>query len=211
MVSAYQSATRSHTSSIVRCNASSCVYNTDCGGNGPTFSSNALCKRFGWITLSVTISIALETYNFRFEQSEDKDILTSKSVEIEDINSEETKQLIQDLKDTLNSTAGCGISAVQIGELKRICLIKINGQIKTLINPVITKTRGEVEFKEGCLSAPDIATTTKRAQKVWVDYIDENGRKKELAEGGLCSIIVQHELDHFDGICKVHEAAAEAK
>lgn len=131
-----------------------------------------------------------------------KDILTSKSVEVEEIN-DEIKNLIQDLKDTLNSTIGCGISAVQIGELKRVCLIKINGQIKTLINPVITKTRGEVEFREGCLSAPDVATTTKRAQKVWVDYIDENGRKRELADGGLCSIIVQHELDHFDGWCEV--------
>lgn len=131
-----------------------------------------------------------------------KDILTSKSVEVEEIN-DEIKNLIQDLKDTLNNTTGCGISAVQIGELKRVCLIKINGQIKTLINPVITKTRGEVEFREGCLSAPDVATTTKRAQKVWVDYIDENGRKRELAEGGLCSIIVQHELDHFDGWCEV--------
>lgn len=131
-----------------------------------------------------------------------KDILISKSVEVEEIN-DEIKNLIQDLKDTLNNTTGCGISAVQIGELKRICLIKINGQIKTLINPVITKTRGEVEFREGCLSAPDVATTTKRAQKVWVDYIDENGRKRELADGGLCSIIVQHELDHFDGWCEV--------
>ena len=131
-----------------------------------------------------------------------KDILTSKSVEVEEIN-DEIKNLIQDLKDTLNNTTGCGISAVQIGELKRVCLIKINGQIKTLINPVITKTRGEVEFREGCLSAPDVATTTKRAQKVWVDYIDENGRKRELADGGLCSVIVQHELDHFDGWCEV--------
>ena len=138
-----------------------------------------------------------------------KDILTQKSIEVEDINAQEIKDLIQDLKDTLNSTAGVGISAVQIGELKRICLIKINGQIKTLINPVITKTRGEVEFREGCLSAPDVATTTKRAQKVWVDYIDENGRKRELADGGLCSIIVQHELDHFDGWCEVFNELKE--
>lgn len=138
-----------------------------------------------------------------------KDILTQKSIEVEDINAQEIKDLIQDLKDTLNNTAGVGISAVQIGELKRICLIKINGQIKTLINPVITKTRGEVEFREGCLSAPDVATTTKRAQKVWVDYIDENGRKRELADGGLCSIIVQHELDHFDGWCEVFNELKE--
>ena len=47
-----------------------------------------------------------------------KDILTQKSVEVEDINAQEIKDLIQDLKDTLNSTAGVGISAVQIGELK---------------------------------------------------------------------------------------------
>ena len=138
-----------------------------------------------------------------------KDILTQKSIEVEDINAQEIKDLIQDLKDTLNNTAGVGISAVQIGELKRICLIKINGQIKTLINPVITKTRGEVEFREGCLSAPDVVTTTKRAQKVWVDYIDENGRKRELADGGLCSIIVQHELDHFDGWCEVFNELKE--
>ena len=52
-----------------------------------------------------------------------KDILTQKSVEVEDINTQEIKDLIQDLKDTLNNTAGVGISAVQIGELKRICLI----------------------------------------------------------------------------------------
>ena len=137
-----------------------------------------------------------------------KEILTSKSIEVEEI-TDEIKQLIEDLKDTLNSTSGCGISAVQIGELKRVCLIKINNQIKTLINPVITKRRGEVEFREGCLSAPDVATTTTRAQKVWVDYIDENGRKKELADGGLCSIIVQHELDHFDGWCEVFNELKE--
>ena len=138
-----------------------------------------------------------------------KDILTQKSTDVEDINSQEIKDLIQDLKDTLNNTSGVGISAVQIGELKRVCLIKINGQIKTLINPIITKTRGEVEFKEGCLSAPDTYITTKRAQKVWVDYIDENGRKRELADGGLCSIIVQHELDHFDGWCEVFNELKE--
>lgn len=138
-----------------------------------------------------------------------KDILTQKSIEVEDVLSQETQNLIQDLKDTLNNTSGVGISAVQIGELRRICLIKMNGQIKVLINPVVIKTRGEVEYKEGCLSAPDAYTTTKRAQKVWIDYIDETGRKRELADGGLCSIIAQHELDHFDGWCEVFNELKE--
>lgn len=131
----------------------------------------------------------------------DKEILMSKSEEVKDIN--EVQELIQDLKDTLKNTSGCGISAVQIGELKRVCVIKYNGSYITLINPVITRARGEVLFQEGCLSAPGIYTTVKRAQKVEVSYLNEKGEQKELAQGGLCSVIIQHELDHFEGGCEV--------
>ena len=130
-----------------------------------------------------------------------KELLTKKSQEA-DINAEETPVVIQDLKDTLASQEyGVGISAIQLGVPLRICVIKYNNQIYSLINPVITKTRGEVEFTEGCLSVPELSVTTKRAQKVWCEYTDENGRKKELADGGLCSVIIQHELDHFEGNC----------
>lgn len=137
----------------------------------------------------------------------DKEILISKSEEVTDIN--EIQDLIQDLKDTLKNTTGCGISAVQIGELKRICIIKYNGDYITMINPVITRTRGEVLFQEGCLSAPATYTTVKRAKKVWVSYLDEKGNKKELDQGGLCSVIIQHELDHFDGWCEVFNELKE--
>ena len=132
-----------------------------------------------------------------------KDILTSKSIEVQE--NEDITELIQDLKDTLNNSTGCGISAVQIGVLKKVCLIKINGRIYTLINPTIVKTRGEILFKEGCLSAPDTYKEVKRFQKVWCEYTDENGRKRELADGGLCSVIIQHELDHFEGWCEVFD------
>lgn len=137
----------------------------------------------------------------------DKEILMSKSEEVTDIN--EIQDLIQDLKDTLKNTTGCGISAVQIGELKRICIIKYNGDYITMINPIITRTRGEVLFQEGCLSAPATYTTVKRAKKVWVSYLDEKGNKKELDQGGLCSVIIQHELDHFDGWCEVFNELKE--
>ncbi|MGN0992851.1 MAG: peptide deformylase [Bacilli bacterium] len=139
-----------------------------------------------------------------------KEILTSKSEEVSDIN-EEIKNLIQDLKDTLkNSKSGCGISAVQIGVLKKVCIIKYNNEYITMINPKITKTRGEVTFREGCLSAPAIYTDVKRAQKVWCSYLDENGNKQEISQGGLCSIIIQHELDHFEGWCEVFNEIKES-
>lgn len=134
----------------------------------------------------------------------DKEILLLKSEEA-DVAAEETQVIIQDLKDTLHASTGVGISAIQIGIPKRICIIHINNKDIVLINPVVTKKRGEVDSKEGCLSAPNTYTTVKRAQKVWIDYYDENGRQRELAEGGLCSIIAQHELDHFDGGCVVFD------
>jgi len=72
---------------------------------------------------------------------EDKDILMQKSEEVTEIN-EEIKQLIQDLKDTLEQyKTGVGISAIQIGVPKRVCIVKHNGKIYTLINPVITRKR----------------------------------------------------------------------
>lgn len=138
----------------------------------------------------------------------DKEILTKKSKEIE--KEEDISELIQDLKDTLHSTEhGVGISAVQIGVLKRICVIHHNNQDIVLINPVITRKRGEIDSKEGCLSVPEKYGVFKRAQKVWVEYFDENWVSKELEEGGMLSRIVQHELDHFEGNCPVFGLAEE--
>lgn len=137
----------------------------------------------------------------------DKDILTSISTETNNI---ESKQLIQDLKDTLHNTEhGVGISAVQIGELKRVCVIHYNGQDMALINPVITRKRGEVDSQEGCLSVPEKYGTFKRAQKVWCTYMDENGKFKEIEGGGLLSRIIQHECEHMDGWCEVFSLVKE--
>ena len=135
----------------------------------------------------------------------DKDILTMKS---ENVKEEDISDLIQDLKDTLHNTKhGVGISAIQIGIPKRVCLIHANAKDIILINPVITRKRGEIDSQEGCLSVPEKYGKFKRAQKVWVDYISEDGSKKELAEGGFVSRVVQHELDHMDGWCPVFDLA----
>ncbi len=137
----------------------------------------------------------------------DKEILTSKSVEVK---ADEVKDLIQDLKDTLHSTEhGVGISAVQIGELKRVCVIHYNGKDITLINPVITRKRGEIDSQEGCLSVPKKYGIFKRAQKVWCKYMDENGNFKEIEGGGFISRVIQHETEHMDGWCEVFGLAEE--
>lgn len=135
---------------------------------------------------------------------EDKEILTQKSEKVTNV--EEVKELIQDLKDTLYTTdSGRGISAIQIGVPKQVCICVWGGQEVVMINPVITRSRGNQNFLEGCLSAPGKWKNVPRAQKVWCTYTDEKGETQEIAEGGRMSNIIQHELDHFDGYCPVFE------
>ena len=72
-----------------------------------------------------------------------------------------------------------------------------------MINPEITRSRGNEEYTEGCLSVPLVVKKIPRFQKVWCSYLDENGQKQEIAEGGRMSDIIQHEIDHLNGICKL--------
>ena len=142
-----------------------------------------------------------------FTYPKDKDILTQPSVEVTDFN-DDVKQTITDLIDTVKAHKGAGISAIQIGKPYRICVINWGGT-QVLVNPVITRSRGEHTMREGCLSVPGLFIETTRAQKVWVSALDENQKEIEYAEGGNGSYIVQHELDHFDGHCTLFDAFDE--
>ncbi len=139
--------------------------------------------------------------NYRNE--EDKEILSQKSETVENI--DEVKDLIQDLKDTLHAIPDAkGLSAIQLGINKRVCICSWGGDEVLLINPVITHSRGEQEYLEGCLSVPGVYKKVTRFQKVWCSYLDENGEQQEIAQGGRMSDIIQHELDHFEGECKLY-------
>ena len=139
-----------------------------------------------------------------YSNEEDKEVLSQKSETVNDVN--EIKELIQDLKDTLHAIPDAkGLSAIQIGVNKRICICSWGGDEVLLINPVITRSRGEQEYLEGCLSVPGIYKKVTRFQKVWCSYLNENGEQQEIAQGGRMSDIIQHELDHFEGECKLYE------
>lgn len=137
----------------------------------------------------------------------DKEILSMESEEVKEI-TPEILDIIQDMKDTLYSTnGGKGISAIQLGIPKRICICSWGGDEVVMINPVITHSRGNQEFLEGCLSVPGKYIKVPRAQKVWCSYMDEKGEIQEIAQGGRMSNIIQHELDHFAGDCPLFEVA----
>jgi peptide deformylase len=138
----------------------------------------------------------------------DKDVLTQISNEVTEFN-EEIREIINDLIETLKSSGGAGISAIQIGKPYRICIINWDG-IHVLVNPKITRSRGIHSMREGCLSVPGLFVDHERAQKVWISALDENGNEYEYAEGGNGSYIAQHELDHFEGKCSLFDAYDEA-
>jgi peptide deformylase len=129
------------------------------------------------------------------------EILRKKSREVEEIN-ERILELLDDMVETLHKSNGVGLSAVQVGVLKRVVVIDIydgKGPIK-LINPKITKTKGEVELEEGCLSFPNQYAKVKRAEEVTVEALNEKGKKIKITAKELLAQTLQHELDHLEGV-----------
>ena len=114
---------------------------------------------------------------------------------------ESIKDTLENMNDTLDSSGGIGISAPQIGILKRACIIKSSiGKNVVLVNPEIVDGFGEITVVESCLSVPGEEVYKKRALLVTVRYIDENGDINEKDFTSPESIIIQHEVDHLDGI-----------
>ena len=150
------------------------------------------------------------------------DVLREKAKEV-DINAygikEEIKRLVEDMFETMYQADGVGLAAPQVGRLIRVLVVdgspladdevpELKGFKRALINPVIVEESEEtVEYSEGCLSIPDIHADVVRPEKIKVTYLDENlDAKEELFEGFACRM-VQHEMDHLDGILFVERIA----
>lgn len=140
------------------------------------------------------------------------EILTSKSTET--AIDEELKTLANDLLETLNNAKpkGAGLAAPQIGILKRVCVVKrftpdpLNQEreLETsfiLINPLIIDKSLSTEIDwEGCLSIPDTYGKVRRHKRVKIESLDLSGGKFVIKADGFFARVIQHEIDHLDGI-----------
>jgi len=129
-------------------------------------------------------------------------ILKEASKEVEDIKNPEIQRLISDMRETLKNTDnGIGLAASQVGKSLRIAVIIYDDADIVLINPELKKKSWKKSIiEEGCLSIPHIYIPVKRSKSVKIKYLNENGEKKELESEGLLSRIIQHEIDHLNGI-----------
>ncbi len=132
------------------------------------------------------------------------EILKKKSEIVEKVGINE-KRLINDLFETMYKSKGIGLAAVQVGILKRILVIDISSKEEkkeplSLINPSIKKLSDETSiYEEGCLSIPDTFIEIERPKICEVEYIDINGKKRNIKCDGLLSTCLQHEINHLDG------------
>ena len=130
---------------------------------------------------------------------------------VADIHSNETGEIIRDLSETLGNFRthkgfGRAIAAPQIGAHKRIIFIN-TGNPFALINPqIIQASREEMELWDDCFSFPDLMVRVRRHVEITVQYQDEHGVEQQMTVQNDLSELLQHEIDHLDGILATDRA-----
>lgn len=129
------------------------------------------------------------------------EILRKKSREVEVVD-DRIRSILDDMDETMHQANGVGLSAVQIGILKRLVVIDVNNDGSPslkLVNPKIVKSKGSQEVEEGCLSFPNQYAKVIRPEEVVVEALDENGKPIKIKAKDLLAEALCHEIDHLDG------------
>lgn len=132
------------------------------------------------------------------------DVLRRKAEPVEEINGQ-LQKLINDMAETMYAAPGIGLAAPQVGVSKRLIILDISHKdgkynLITIINPEILLFEDLIDSEEGCLSLPGHVVNIKRHKRVVVRGFDREGKPIEIDADGLLARVLQHEIDHLDGI-----------
>lgn len=133
------------------------------------------------------------------------EVLRTRAKEVANIN-EGVLKLLDNMRDTMYEFDGVGLAAPQIGVLKRVIVVDPGDNYMELINPEIIYREGEQIGREGCLSVPGVWGKVARAQKVKVKALNRHNEIVEIEAEGLLAKVLQHEIDHLDGILFIDKA-----
>ncbi len=135
-----------------------------------------------------------------------------------EIRSEPIQKLIQDMRETMLDIGGIGLAAPQVHEALKLAIIEVPDSsprypkyggaedlgFTVFINPKIRVLDAKEQgFWEGCLSVPGLRGLVYRPRKIEVTYLDERGKSQKLEAEGFVATVVQHELDHLEGVLYV--------
>ena len=116
-------------------------------------------------------------------------------------------RLAESMLETMHKANGVGLAANQVGVLQRIIVVDITGtdgvdhfDPLVMLNPEILEYEGKWKLEEGCLSLPDLRDEVERHERIRVGYRDLNFDPKVLETGGMLGRVLQHEMDHLNGV-----------
>lgn len=112
----------------------------------------------------------------------------------------EVQRLIDEMIAVMRLANGVGLAAPQVGESRRVFVAEVEERVHVVVDPQIVRSEGEEIATEGCLSIPGIVADVPRAQRVVVKGKNRRGRGITLEAEGLLSRVIQHEVDHLEGI-----------
>ena len=117
----------------------------------------------------------------------------------------EVTTLANHMAETMYNAPGIGLAANQVGVPRQLIVADIaprspESDLIVLVNPEIIAAEGEVTSEEGCLSVPDYQAEIKRHERVKVRGLDLRGEEMEITAEGLLAVVLQHEIDHLNGI-----------
>jgi len=134
-------------------------------------------------------------------------ILRKKAETVKNPENPEVKKLVADMIITMKQASGIGLAAPQIGHSLRLFTTNVEDKIYVFINPEVKDFSAEkIPFEEGCLSVQKIWGPVVRPKKLTIKALSENGKPVKIRAKGLLARVIQHEMDHLNGILFVDKA-----
>ncbi len=135
--------------------------------------------------------------------------MKAREVEVFD---EDLERLVERMTALMHEANGVGLAATQVGVLRRLFVFVDDGEDRVLVNPTITQSSKDMEIDdEGCLSLRDVLVPVERSKTVTIEGVDVHGEPVKLELEPPSSRVVQHELDHLDGVLIIDRTDDESR
>jgi peptide deformylase len=141
------------------------------------------------------------------------DAVLRQKTDLVELFDDELGTLLDDLVETMYANMGVGLAAPQVGDTRRVTVVDTSEardgtEVLELINPVLVSGSGTMDSEEGCLSIPGVVESIERSAEVEIEYQDRNGDRHTVQGVDLLSRVLQHELDHLEGILFIDHLGA---
>jgi len=138
--------------------------------------------------------------------------LRQQAADVERFGVRDLKELVKAMAKAMYDAPGVGLAATQVGVMTRVLVYDIDEGLVALCNPRIVDSSEQTEVvEEGCLSLPGIEVPIERPSSVTCEAFDINGDPVRIEAAGLLARVIQHEVDHLDGVLIIDRATPEER